>query len=59
MERYDTQENATRLACEAGMIREALDDVAAGRTISMEAMLKWIRSIGTANPLPEPEPDQV
>lgn len=36
-------------------VQEGLDDLDAGRTISGEAVLAWIRSWGTENELPPPE----
>ncbi|MDP9104203.1 MAG: CopG family transcriptional regulator [Pseudomonadota bacterium] len=36
-------------------VQEGLHDVAAGRVISGEAILAWLRSWGTENELPRPE----
>lgn len=36
-------------------IAEADADIAAGRTVSHEAVLRWVRSWGTENELPPPE----
>lgn len=36
-------------------IAEAEADIAAGRVISNEAVMRWIRSWGTENELPPPE----
>ncbi|ATQ44950.1 CopG family transcriptional regulator [Caulobacter mirabilis] len=36
-------------------IAEAEADIAAGRVISNEAVMRWVRSWGTENELPPPE----
>jgi predicted transcriptional regulator len=36
-------------------LEQAKADVAAGRIISHEAMVRWLRSWGTPNELPPPE----
>lgn len=38
------------------MLQEAFDDVDAGRLIPHEQVSAWLRSLGTDNPLPRPEP---
>lgn len=38
------------------MIQEGLDDVTAGRTISLEAARQWANSLDTDNELPLPTP---
>ncbi len=38
------------------MLQEAFDDVEAGRLIPHEEASLWLRSLGTDNPLPRPEP---
>lgn len=38
------------------MLQEAFDDVDAGRLIPHEEVSVWLRSLGTDNPLPRPEP---
>lgn len=38
------------------MLQEAFDDVEAGRLIPHAEVSVWLRSIGTDNPLPRPEP---
>jgi predicted transcriptional regulator len=38
------------------LIQEGLDDVTAGRTISMEQARAWADSLGTDNELPLPTP---
>ena len=40
---------------EAELDRRAEADVAAGRVISNEAVMRWLKSWGTANPLPRPK----
>lgn len=40
---------------DARLIAEAEADFAAGRVISHEAMMRWIRSWGTPDELPPPE----
>ncbi|SDG93762.1 Predicted transcriptional regulator [Paraburkholderia phenazinium] len=40
---------------ERQMIQEGLDDVDAGRLISMDAMERWADSLGTENELPLPK----
>ncbi|WP_109479870.1 ribbon-helix-helix protein, CopG family [Paraburkholderia sp. C35] len=40
---------------ERAMIQEGLDDVDAGRLVSMEAMERWADSLGTDNELPLPK----
>jgi len=40
---------------ERQMIQEGLDDVDAGRFVSMAAMEKWADSLGTDNELPLPK----
>ena len=50
MSLFDTvDEEHERLADE-----QAEADVKAGRVISNEAMIRWLKSWGTANPLPPP-----
>jgi hypothetical protein len=44
-----------RLAREAEMIAEARASVAAGRTVSLEAVSAWIESLGTDHELPLPQ----
>lgn len=44
----DEEENERRIA-------EADADIAAGRVISHEAMLRWIKSWGTPDELPPPQ----
>jgi len=39
------------------LIQEGLDDVTAGRTISMEQARAWADSLGTDNELPLPTPE--
>ncbi|MGX5872986.1 hypothetical protein MJ547_04390, partial [Burkholderia gladioli] len=39
------------------LIQEGLDDVTAGRTISMEQARAWADSLGTENELPLPTPE--
>jgi predicted transcriptional regulator len=38
------------------MLQEAFDDVEAGRLIPHAQVSLWLRSLGTDNPLPRPEP---
>lgn len=38
------------------MLQEAFDDEEAGRLIPHAEVSLWLRSIGTDNPLPRPEP---
>jgi len=38
-------------------IEEGIRDADAGRTVSGEAVKRWLQSWGTDNPLPRPEPD--
>ena len=38
------------------LIQEGLDDVTAGRTLSMERARTWAESLGTENELPLPVP---
>lgn len=38
------------------MLKEAFDDVEAGRLIPHAEVSLWLRSLGTDNPLPRPEP---
>jgi len=40
---------------ERAMIQEGLDDVTAGRLISMDAMERWADSLGTDHELPLPK----
>lgn len=40
---------------ERALIQEALDDVDAGRLVSMAAMERWADSLGTENELPLPK----
>jgi predicted transcriptional regulator len=40
---------------ESQMIQEGLDDVDAGRLVSMEAMERWADSLGTDQELPLPK----
>lgn len=40
---------------ERRMIQEGLDDVTAGRLISMDAMERWADSLGTDHELPAPK----
>lgn len=40
---------------ERQMIQEGLDDVDAGRLVSMESMERWADSLGTDNELPLPK----
>ena len=35
--------------------REALTDVAAGRTVPHETVVEWVKSLGTEKPLPLPQ----
>lgn len=42
-------------AAEAAADAEGLADLAAGRTISWEAVERWLQSWGTANELPPPQ----
>ena len=46
---------ARRLAREAEMIAEADADIAAGRTVSLEAVEAWVASLGTDRELPVPQ----
>ena len=46
---------AQRLALEAEMIAAARASVAAGRTVSLEAVSAWIDSLGTDHELPLPQ----
>lgn len=39
------------------LIQEGLDDVTAGRTLSMEQARAWADSLGTDNELPLPTPE--
>ena len=41
---------------EAGAIEEAEADVAAGRVVSHEKVVEWLRSWGTPDELPAPVP---
>ena len=45
-----------RLATEAALLAAAQADVAAGRTVSSEAVDAWIDSLATDHPLPPPQP---
>ena len=45
-----------RLATEAALLAAAQADVAAGRTVSSEAVDAWIDSLATDHPLPPPHP---
>jgi hypothetical protein len=47
-------EQESRLAREAEMIAEARASVAAGRTVSLEAVTAWVDSWDTDNELPPP-----
>lgn len=40
---------------DAELIAEAEADIAAGRVISHEAVMRWVRSWGTENELPPPK----
>jgi predicted transcriptional regulator len=40
---------------EARALQQARADVAAGRVISHEAVVRWLRSWGTPNELPRPQ----
>jgi len=42
-------------AAEARALDQAEADIAAGRVISHEAVMAWLRSWGTANELPRPK----
>ena len=59
MDQYEKQnlpaDEAARLAREAVMIQEALDEADAFGTIPMEEAFAWARSIGTDHELPMPE----
>lgn len=35
--------------------RKAMADIEAGRFVSHEAVMRWVRSWGTPNPLPRPK----
>ena len=39
---------------EAALDAEGIADIEAGRTVSGEAVKRWLRSWGSANPLPTP-----
>ncbi len=45
-------------AAEAEALAEAEADIAAGRTISHERVVEWVRSWGTDHELPPPECDE-
>jgi hypothetical protein len=49
------EERPRRLAWQAEMIDRALASVAAGRTVSLEAVEAWIDSLGTDHELPVPQ----
>lgn len=49
-------EKARRGAREAEMIAEARASVAAGRTVSLEAVTAWVDSWDTDHELPQPQP---
>jgi predicted transcriptional regulator len=49
------EERQQRLVREAEMIAEAEAEVAAGRTVSLEAVQAWVASLDTAHPLPVPQ----
>ena len=49
------KEREQRIAREAEMIAEARASVAAGRTVSLEAVSAWIDSLGTDHELPLPQ----
>ncbi len=38
------------------LLKDAFDDIDAGRVIPHAEVSLWLRSIGTDNPLPRPEP---
>jgi predicted transcriptional regulator len=40
---------------EARALQRAKDDVAAGRVVSHDAVVRWLRSWGTPNELPRPK----
>ena len=44
------------LATEAALLAAAQADIAAGRTVSSEAVDAWIDSLATDHPLPPPHP---
>ena len=48
------EEKEQRLAREAAMIAEARASVAAGRVVSLEAVIAWVDSWDTENELPPP-----
>jgi len=45
----------TRAEREIRLLREGLDDIAAGRTMSLEAMEKWAESLSGPSELPLPQ----
>ncbi len=47
-------EEAARLALEDRLIQEALDDVAAGNTVSLQSVFEWMDSWDTDHELPAP-----
>ncbi len=54
--REDTHaEHLRDFAHEAKLIEEARADVAAGRTVSLEAIEAWVESWDTDNELPRPQ----
>ena len=52
------EQRQARLAREAEMIAEAEAELAAGQSISLEAIKAWVASWGTDHELPPPEPGQ-
>ncbi len=45
-----------RLATEVALLAAAQADIAAGRTVSSEAVDAWIDSLPTDHPIPPPQP---
>jgi predicted transcriptional regulator len=48
---FDEEDEAALAAAEI----EAEADIAAGRVVSNEAVMRWVASWGSANPLPRPK----
>jgi predicted transcriptional regulator len=49
---FDEEDEAAIAAADA----EAEADIAAGRVISNEAVIRWLKSLSTDSPLPRPQP---
>jgi predicted transcriptional regulator len=50
----DSEQHRRRLAREAVMIAAALEEAAAGKTVSSEQIDAWVDSLGTDHELPSP-----